>query len=35
VVGKTTLISILQRIQGQAAEDNAIDSVDRERRSSL
>jgi len=35
VVGKTALTSILQRIQGQAAEDDAIDSVDRERRSSL
>jgi hypothetical protein len=35
VVGKTALTSILQRIQGQAAEDNAIDSVDRERRPSL
>jgi len=35
VVGKTALTSILQRIQGQVAEDNAIDSVDRERRPSL
>jgi hypothetical protein len=31
VVGKTALTSILQRIQGQVAEDNAADSVARER----
>jgi len=35
VVGKTALTSILQRIQGQQADDDAADSVDRERRSSL